>query len=655
MFGRLMKKLLIIFIFCSFNLFPQYTSNDSLLIYTTFTKQFDKFIINDYLKSGDNQKINAALLTIANSRDKHYIQSILDLSFKENYSKISFVLGQLGESEKASQYLTTKFLTSSDLLEKKACLVALGNTVDSVEAAKIIDNYFETDGGEYDGISKFILNLKNRGVSVENDIRVFKNELFNYKNSSTRIEEAIYVISRLNLSEKLKSTIYELMLNPNASDMFFQYSLNGFNRIKFFPNDFELMQKLISHKNPVVRTEVAKSAIYFPFTNINQLKEYCTLLNDKNPNVSVQASMALKNIKLSDDVDLSEVKTFLKQYLYRSDWSKYHYSEFVKSFIQLFPLEGEMIKVNFIERMSDELNLQFRIKQYDYSQKIENPLLDFYYHSEEKIKVEFWESITSSQLKNLLEFSEDFFWSELNNGTGAIVGTIISKFDEAIFNQYRTKVNSTFLYLVNINLHNPDFVEALITIQEKAKNFSEELHEIIQELFSYSELYSIKSRVNKAGSIRADNYFAVLYNNAFKYKIARIITSKGEVVIRFLPNIAPVSVGNFVYLANLSFFNNVSFHRVVPGFVVQAGDKSSTGWYGAGYEINSELSDLNYSEGMVGMASAGKDTEGSQLFIMQGEHPHLNGNYTIWAEVVSGLSVVQSIEQEDRILKIILE
>nr|HRI47215.1 hypothetical protein [Ignavibacteriaceae bacterium] len=81
-----MKIFLIIIISCSFNLFSQYTPNDSLLIYTTFTKQFDKFIINDYLNSGDNQKINAALLTIANSRDKQYIQSILELSFKENYS-----------------------------------------------------------------------------------------------------------------------------------------------------------------------------------------------------------------------------------------------------------------------------------------------------------------------------------------------------------------------------------------------------------------------------------------------------------------------------------------------------------------------------------------------------------------------------------------
>ncbi|HRI47240.1 MAG TPA: peptidylprolyl isomerase, partial [Ignavibacteriaceae bacterium] len=302
-----------------------------------------------------------------------------------------------------------------------------------------------------------------------------------------------------------------------------------------------------------------------------------------------------------------------------------------------------------------EMNLQFRIKQYDFSQKVENSLLDFYYQSEEKIKVEFWNSITLSQLKSLIEFSEDFFWSELNNGTGAIVGTIISRFDEEIFNQYRIKANSTFLNLVNVNLHNPDFVEALIIIKEKAKNVSEELAEIIEELFSYSELYSIKSRVNKSGSMKADNYFSVLYNNAFKYKIAKIITSKGEVAIRFLPHIAPISVGNFVYLVNLSFFNNVNFHRVVPGFVIQAGDKSGTGWYGAGYEINSELSYLNYSEGMVGMASAGKDTEGSQWFIMQGEHSHLNGNYTVWAEIISGLSVVQSIEQEDRIFKIILE
>ncbi|MDP3829804.1 MAG: peptidylprolyl isomerase, partial [Ignavibacteriaceae bacterium] len=117
----------------------------------------------------------------------------------------------------------------------------------------------------------------------------------------------------------------------------------------------------------------------------------------------------------------------------------------------------------------------------------------------------------------------------------------------------------------------------------------------------------------------------------------------------------PISTGSFIYLAVLNTFTNNLWHRVVPGFVIQGGDPSKTGWGGPGYDIISEFSPLNYNEGIVGMASAGKDTEGSQFFIMQAEHPHLNGRYTIFAEVVEGITIVSNLEQNDLILSIVLE
>ncbi len=96
----------------------------------------------------------------------------------------------------------------------------------------------------------------------------------------------------------------------------------------------------------------------------------------------------------------------------------------------------------------------------------------------------------------------------------------------------------------------------------------------------------------------------------------------------------------------------MEFHRVVPGFVIQGGDPSATGWGGPGYNIISEFSPLTYQIGLVGMASAGKDTEGSQWFVMHGNYPHLNGRYSIFAKVIQGMDVVYKIDQNDKILNV---
>ena len=131
-----------------------------------------------------------------------------------------------------------------------------------------------------------------------------------------------------------------------------------------------------------------------------------------------------------------------------------------------------------------------------------------------------------------------------------------------------------------------------------------------------------------------------------------VTTVKGKFEFEFLPELAPVTVGSFCYLAGKKFFNGLNFHRVVPGFVIQGGDPLGTGWGGPGYEIISEFSDIPFDTGIVGMASAGKDTEGSQWFVMQGYFPHLNGRYTVFGKVIKGIETVDKTDQYDKILSI---
>lgn len=133
-----------------------------------------------------------------------------------------------------------------------------------------------------------------------------------------------------------------------------------------------------------------------------------------------------------------------------------------------------------------------------------------------------------------------------------------------------------------------------------------------------------------------------------------IKTTKGDVVITLLINEAPGSVANFVMLMNQNYFDGKFFHRVVPNFVIQAGCNRGDGYGSEDYSIRSEFSGRKYKEGSVGMASAGKDTEGTQWFITHSPTPHLDGRYTIFAEVKSGMDVVNKIGVGDKILSVVL-
>jgi len=132
----------------------------------------------------------------------------------------------------------------------------------------------------------------------------------------------------------------------------------------------------------------------------------------------------------------------------------------------------------------------------------------------------------------------------------------------------------------------------------------------------------------------------------------RINTSAGSITIELYPHKAPVTVANFLSLAKSGFYDKLFFHRVVPGFVIQAGDPRGDGWGGPGYTIPCEYNDIPFKRGTVGMAHAGKDTGGSQFFITQTPQPHLAGRYTGFGDVIDGMGVVDTIMLFDYIMNI---
>jgi cyclophilin family peptidyl-prolyl cis-trans isomerase len=134
-----------------------------------------------------------------------------------------------------------------------------------------------------------------------------------------------------------------------------------------------------------------------------------------------------------------------------------------------------------------------------------------------------------------------------------------------------------------------------------------------------------------------------------KQYFARVKMAKGgEFVIQLYPDKAPITVNSFVFLACKNYFNGVTFHRVLEGFMAQGGDPTGTGGGGPGYEFVNEDSDLTFDKpGVVAMANAGRDTNGSQFFITFDTTPQLNGGYTIFGQVIEGMDVVNGIKRRD--------
>jgi len=131
-------------------------------------------------------------------------------------------------------------------------------------------------------------------------------------------------------------------------------------------------------------------------------------------------------------------------------------------------------------------------------------------------------------------------------------------------------------------------------------------------------------------------------------------TNKGTIELELYPEHAPKTVNNFVFLVREGFYDGIMFHRVIPDFVIQGGDPTGTGMGGPGYKFEDECAGnpLKHETGMMSMANAGPNTNGSQFFITHSPQPHLNGRHTVFGKVVKGMDVVNMIEQGDEMIKV---
>lgn len=140
--------------------------------------------------------------------------------------------------------------------------------------------------------------------------------------------------------------------------------------------------------------------------------------------------------------------------------------------------------------------------------------------------------------------------------------------------------------------------------------------------------------------------------NTDKTLKVKIETTQGDIDLEVYPQHAPKTVNNFVFLASEGFYDGVVFHRVISNFMIQGGDPTGTGSGGPGYKFEDEVNNnpLKHEQGVISMANAGPNTNGSQFFITHSPQPHLNGNHTVFGKVVKGQNVVDAVQQGDKIV-----
>jgi cyclophilin family peptidyl-prolyl cis-trans isomerase len=228
----------------------------------------------------------------------------------------------------------------------------------------------------------------------------------------------------------------------------------------------------------------------------------------------------------------------------------------------------------------------------------------------------------------------DVYKKALESGDAAVMGTLASALADSTLGYKKIIKDYTFLYEAKNKLSLPKDNEALQPLEAAIAYFEgKKISADVKNEFNHPINWNLVKTIPKDQKVL-------------------IKTAKGDIVIQLLVEEAPGSVANFVQLINIHYFDAKNFHRVVPNFVIQGGCNRGDGWGSEDYSIRSEFSMRRYTEGSVGMASAGKDTEGTQWFITHSPTPHLDGRYTIFAIVTEGMEVVHSMEVGDSIIQV---
>jgi len=637
----------------------QFSISDKELVRATFLRDGKSLVVSDYLNSGDDRKVRAGLLAAANLNDSSLHSKITNCDITKFGKFIAFALGCNSPSELSLSWLRKK-INSERGVNTKYLLDAIGKVGDKTDLDKVLEIHESNNASFAEGISLAIANFALRGIKSDRSPAVLLS-LVSHKDFDKKTRSiAAYSLFRSRPSKDQIKKITEVLADVVRDDVteeeedlakYLILSLRFLKVAPYSPKEVEFISFTLDFAQQI---DLVSTLQFYDFKTKEDLDRLFVFMSNANGNIAITATSVLKNATIEKKLIESKFSDLDK--LIASAINKPALiEELLGTAFKLYPEKANTLYNDYRGILSPASVANLIGTNPDLLKYPVDTLVTIYFSGNERAKLAVATAlgeIKKSGRDSLI--IQNFAVSQFTSGFASVVSTCSELLDSAFIVSNKSKLENIILKVVNDELNNPNFLEAHQSLLKLCDNISTDFARSIKELFANSAVSSIKTLSGMKVPNSLNSNFDEIWNNAFKYRRAVIETEFGNIKLELYPGYAPISVGNFCSLAQTSFYRDVPFHRVVPGFVIQAGDPSGTGWGGPGYDIISEYSPLEYTPGALGMASAGKDTEGSQFFIMTGTFPHLNSRYSLFGRVTEGQDIANAITQQSLIKKISL-
>jgi cyclophilin family peptidyl-prolyl cis-trans isomerase/HEAT repeat protein len=410
-----------------------------------------------------------------------------------------------------------------------------------------------------------------------------------------------------------------------------------------------------------VRVNAAKALGNFPLS----LAANYLVLFDSNPHVRISIIGAIGASALQDSEKFNQysresnfAKNLLKEILTDDDSTAWTLPEQGTALVAYARLMGEEA-IELVSEFMDHPNIKLRARAAEAlgetrSKKVFTVLANNFNEDTILVKIAILEALP--KLQDLR--SQDVYLKALQDGDMVLTALAARALSE---DTLRSKIYVQPIIDAYQRLPKPVDIESAQMIFHALGEIREpRAVPVLEQALKTKDKVLSKAAAEALGKITGEDYtskiakftkpnFYFIYQDIQKIKGVKAIiqTSRGTLKFRLYTDSAPLTVLNFVRLAEKGFYDGLTFHRVVPNFVIQGGDPRGDSWGSPGYAIRSEFNKHPFVRGTVGMASAGKDTEGSQFFITHSPQPHLDGRYTVFGQVTSGMEVVDAIQEGD--------
>ena len=600
-----------------------------------------------------------AAMALASVQDTAAIKDLVDL-LKDDYEEVryaaAYALGQIKNST-AAPYLAEAFSQDSSRLVQGGILEAIGKcgTEDHLKYMCVARPYPIQDSILLQGQAQGIYNFALRGMVHKEGTTKIMNDFM--ANSLMSAKARFIAANYLARTKGIDLSGYENVLINNVTE---EKDINTLMALVVAlaksktKRAFETLKKTYTtQKDYRVRCNILRGLKYFDYDSVKTVA--FNALKDTNIHVKITAAEYLYH----NGTDLDAPRYY--------DWGYKHSNWQVRAIL----LGAALRNLSYFKSKSKSFYSTKIISKYKESDNIYEKAallkaLGNYAWNYRFISTEIFPTIDSIKAPEILR----------SNGTEALV--ILRRtptFSKELGLSKVRVINEINLLLKRCVEEGDPAMQAIV-----ADFFTDESMDFKEVFPEFQFLKDAQNKLSLPGSIetyltlqRAIDYFEGNTNKPVSKKstaftdidwplisvlkddrTVTINTSKGAVVIQLQPSAAPATVTQFVHLAKAKYYDNKTFHRVVPNFVAQGGCSRGDGWSGFDVTVVSEFSsDLRYhNEGWVGMASAGKDTESAQFFITHSPTPHLDGNYTIFAKVVKGMNIVHQLEVGDQITSI---